>query len=457
MTAPSGPSDSVHLTDSSSVTTQRAGGAPTRRLGHIPAFDGLRGVMLIVVVVAHMYFFIPHQGLLLIPGGTVALDSFFVLSGFLITTLLLREQQGKGKVKAGKFYQRRALRLLPALIFLLIVHWIYSYIVGLSQPLERSSLLSIIFYYANYKSALGPQSFVGGAPFALGLGHLWSLSVEEQFYFVWPVVVILVLGVKRRLSIVVTVLVAIIAFETVYRWVGYHNIGDFFPLFARTDYRADAMLWGALLAHLWIRDKEPKRYVHIAAWFAAAFMFWVLFTVQENGPFLYKGGLTLVDLSCFILVLAILQGRWFGTHLFKWKPFVMLGTVSYGVYLWHVPVFIAVWTHTKGWDWPPQVALALAITAFFTAISWFLLEKRALQWKARSKVVSDDAVPSTSSEPAASTAPAPEPAPVPPASATATAPATNGSNGTAAPVTSPVANGGNGQRRRSPSRWSIHR
>ncbi len=360
---------------------------PPRRLGRVEGFDGLRGLMLIVVVVAHMSVLIPVGRLLVIPGGTVALDSFFVLSGFLITVMLLREQKGTGRVDAPAFYQRRALRLLPALVLLLVVHAIYASLTNLPGGVERSSLTSVIFYYSNYKLASGPQSIVGGSAFAAGLGHLWSLSVEEQFYLIWPIVVILLLGAKRRLSTVVTVLVSLIAAVAIWRFVSYHGVSSYYPLFVRTDYRADAMLWGALLAHLWIRDREPKRGLHIAAWFAALFMAWCLAFVDELGPFLYKGGFLLIDFSCAVIILAIVQGRWAGQHIFRWKPFVILGTVSYGFYLWHAPVFLAVGRYTPTWPWPARVAVALAITAAFTAISWFGLERWALKWKRKTTPV----------------------------------------------------------------------
>ena len=101
-------------------------------------------------------------------------------------------------------------------------------------------------------------------------------------------------------------------------------------------------LWGALLAHIWIRGKEPKKGLRIAAWVASAFLLACLPFATQDGPFIYWGGFIGIDVAVAVLLLAILDGRWAGRHLFELKPFVALGIVSYGFYLWHLPVFFAV-------------------------------------------------------------------------------------------------------------------
>ncbi len=347
--------------------------------------------MVLIIIICHMSVLMPGHGLLLLPGGTIALDGFFVLSGFLITSLLLKEQGGTGRIRLSGFYQRRALRLLPALMVLLLAHALYAYLTHLPGEVERTSIFSVFFYFANYRLALGhPQLLLGGAPFAAGMNHLWSLSLEEQFYFVWPIVVILVLGICRPLSVAVTVLVALIAGFTVYRWIGWHGPRSYYGLFVRTDYRADAMLWGALVAHLWVRYREPKRWVHWAAWPAVIFLgYWMAF-VPETGPYLYKGGLTVIDFACAVLVLAVLQGRWTGGRVFTWRPLVLLGTVSYGVYLWHLPVYAAVARYGASWSWELRVVVSLLLTAAFTLFSWFLIERPALRRKQRIKPVTSE-------------------------------------------------------------------
>jgi len=355
-----------------------------RRLGHIPAFDGLRGVAVIIVVVAHLNIIVPIPALIVVPGGVVSLDSFFVLSGFLITYLLLREQGGTGHIGYRSFFQNRALRLLPVLFAVMIAHAIYAYFSGISFQLERDSLLSVAFYYTNWRLALTGGD-LGSTQLSVGLQHLWSLSVEEQFYLVWPFVVVFLLGIRTRLRTVVIVLVGLMVIIAVHRARLYAGGMSWYPVFIRTDTRVDAMLYGALLAHLWIRGKVPQRGLQAMTWIAAGFLLICLPLVQLNGPFLYYGGLSAIDLACAILVLALIDGRWPGRHLFLLRPFLILGAVSYGLYLWHLPVMFAVRTYGSGWPVTVRVIVALAASGGLTAATYYGLERPALRWKQRLK------------------------------------------------------------------------
>jgi peptidoglycan/LPS O-acetylase OafA/YrhL len=352
-----------------------------RRLGQVPGFDGLRGIAVIIVLVAHMEVILPIPTLLVVPGGTVSLDSFFVLSGFLITTLLLREQSISGRVDKFAFYKRRALRLLPALVAVLIGQAIFAFLSGVAFHEEYTSVLSVLFYYSNWKLALNSTAF--GGNIAPGLQHMWSLSFEEQFYLIWPWVTIVFLTVNRRLRQVIPILLALIAIVAVHRAFMYHGITTWYPDFVRTDTRADSILIGCLLAHIWVRRREPTRGVKLAAWIAAAFLLACLPLANLTGPFLYRGGLVLIDVACAILLLGILQGGWAGRRFFELKPLVIIGTVSYGLYLWHLPVYFAVKYYGQGWPDAVRVIVALGVTVALTILSWFLLERPALRWKAR--------------------------------------------------------------------------
>jgi len=397
--------------------------AATRRLGHVPGLDGLRGVAVIIVVVAHLNVFLPIPEIIVVPGGTVSLDSFFVLSGFLITVLLLKEQGRSGTVKKGAFYQRRALRLLPALLAVVIAHMLFAWASGIPGDLERSSVLSVVFYYSNWKMAFAPETYLGGGVFAPGLQHLWSLAMEEQFYLLWPFVVVFFLGITRSFKVVVGVLVGLIAVIAIHRGLEFHNGMRWYPIFVRTDSRVDAILVGALIGNLWARRREPTRHIVPAAWIAAAFLVICMPFARVDGAFLYYGGLVLIDVACAVMILALVDGRWTAKHLFNVKVLVSLGLVSYGIYLWHLPVFFAVEYWGKDWPSPVQVTVALGATAVFTALSWFLLERPALNLKNRlegrpassspTRVTADDGVAATASSPAPGQAQAPAPAPAP--------------------------------------------
>ncbi|MGZ4758361.1 MAG: acyltransferase family protein [Acidimicrobiales bacterium] len=400
--------------------------AATRRLGHVPGLDGMRGIAVIIVVAAHLNVFLPIPEIIVVPGGTVSLDSFFVLSGFLITVLLLKEQGRSGTVNKRAFYQRRALRLLPALLAVVIAHMIFAWLSGVSWDLERSSVLSVVFYYSNWKMAFAPETYLGGGVFAPGLQHLWSLSMEEQFYLLWPFVVVFFLGITRSFKVVTGILIALIAVIAIHRGLEYHSGMRWYPIFVRTDSRVDAILIGALLGNLWARHREPTRYLVPAAWIASAFLLICMPLARIDEPFLYYGGLVLIDLACATIILALVEGKWVARHLFNVKILVTLGLVSYGIYLWHLPVFFAVEYWGKDWPSPVQVTVALGATAMFTALSWFLLEKPALNLKNRlegrptssspTMVTADDStspVPQTAAAPSLAVDPPVPPTPTP--------------------------------------------
>jgi peptidoglycan/LPS O-acetylase OafA/YrhL len=353
-----------------------------RRLGQVRGFDGLRGVAVLIVFVSHMEVILPIPSLLVIPGGTVSLDSFFVLSGFLITALLLREQARQGGIGKLAFYRRRVLRLLPALLIVVLATSLFAHVTNTWTSTEVPSIFSVTFYYSNYYVAASPNFYCGNL--APGFQHLWSLSFEEQFYLIWPWITIAALSIRTRLRTVVIVLLTLIAVVAIHRALSYHGPNSWCSLFHRTDTRADSILWGALLAHIWIRGvKIPERVVRIAAWVAAAFLLVCLPFADLFGPFLYRGGLVGIDLACAILILAIVEGRWGGRHLFELRPFVALGLVSYGFYLWHLPVFYAVRYFDPHWNDVVRVVVAVVGTLILTLLSWFLLERPMMNWKDR--------------------------------------------------------------------------
>jgi peptidoglycan/LPS O-acetylase OafA/YrhL len=375
---------------------------PNRRLGQIRGFDGIRGLAVLIVFVSHLEVILPIPSLLVIPGGTVSLDMFFVLSGFLITMLLLREQARYGKIGRWAFYRRRIMRLLPALIVVILVTSVVAYTSHWWTKRDVPSILSVSFYYSNYYEAASPNAYCSNL--APGFSHLWSLSFEEQFYLVWPWVTIAVLSIRTRLRTVVIVLLSLIALVAIHRAISYHGLGSWCALFHRTDTRADSILWGALLAHIWVRGREPKRGVRIAAWVAAGFLLICLPLADLTGPFLYRGGLVAIDFACAVLILAVLEGRWLGRHLFELKPFVGLGLVSYAFYLWHMPVFYEVKHVGRHWNDVERVTVALLATLALTIASWYLLERPMMRWK--------DRMESKRPKPAAAPPPAMVPAPV---------------------------------------------
>ncbi len=355
---------------------------PVRLLGRSPALDGLRAIAVLLVVLFHARLTklgLPRDNPTdeIVKGGFIGVDLFFVLSGFLITALLLREQAERAKVRIGHFYGRRLLRLLPALYLVLLVHAIFVYSVHFriegGARSELATLFSAVFYYANWHTLV--QEHVGLA----GLGHLWSLSIEEQFYFVWPLLLAVFFGLRRNIVMVGAVLCVAIVGVALHRAVLWNSYG-WGDAYYRTDARIDALLIGALLASLWVRNLTPRRGLGPAAWIALGVIFICTVSARANEGFWNGFGFTVVALATAVVILAAVDSNWSVNRFLSLPPMVAVGRVSYGIYLWHFPVFWAVgrW----GRDWPDAVRLSVGfgLTAFFTVLSWNLFEKPIMRW-----------------------------------------------------------------------------
>jgi peptidoglycan/LPS O-acetylase OafA/YrhL len=349
---------------------------PVRVLSKIDALDGLRGVAVILVVLNHLPLAVPSLSDRLVRGGEFGVDAFFVLSGFLITALMLRDQGARGGVRIRAFYRRRAMRILPALIVFLAVYELYAVTTHLptlhshAHPSTLSRVVNDIFY---------PWRLLASST---GTSHLWSLAVEEQFYLIWPLCVALFLGIRRSTTTVTLVLVAAIVAVAVHRAVLWYHGVFWAILYTRLDTRADALLVGCLLAHLWVRDKLPKRGLQIPAWLALAVYLYIV-AVGASRAFLYWGGFTVIAIGVGVIIAAVLESPWPVTRLLRLRLLQAVGRVSYGLYIWHMAVFTAVGRYGKTWPHATQLVVALTVAAFATCASRIIIELPFLRWKER--------------------------------------------------------------------------
>lgn len=356
-----------------------------RRLDHVPALDGLRGIAVLMVVLSHSWIVLsgikstPVLGWL-VSGGILGVDVFFVLSGFLITALLMREEASAGRVSLGRFYRRRAARLLPALYVLLVAEAIYSHAIDYrnffdSPALMRRTIREALTYTSNWQTA--------AQPLAPGdLGQLWSLAIEEQFYLVAPIVLIALLGLRRsKRTVAVVLLLAIVAVE-VARVVVFHRDG-WVPAYHMTTTRIDGLLIGVLLAALWVRRATPTKNLAALAWVATGVFVVVVAVARGEGAFLYSGGSAVFALAVAAIILASLESDWVGRRALGWRPLAAIGKVSYGIYLWHFPILGAFSRWHDGPSDEVRFVLALLTTALVTAASWFAVERPVLNWGRR--------------------------------------------------------------------------
>lgn len=353
-------------------------GDSARRFHHLPGLDGVRAFAVIFVIGLHYgSLWLDKRPGGLVPGGYIGVDIFFVLSGFLITSLLVGEQSAVGAVSFTKFYARRALRLLPALYAVLVAHALYTVWIGESLVTEAKQVASVVLYVSNFAQVYVLKSMINS-----GIGFTWSLAIEEQFYLVWPA--LLVLGVLRfaRTRATVFWLIGGGAVLSLVIRVLVWNIGEGYPAaYMRPDCRADGLLIGAFCAFVWRWDLVPRRYLNQAALVSAAFL--VLMLNVKSGDFTFNIGFFLVSVAAGVVILAVAEGTSALQPLMEWAPLRQIGKVSYGLYLWHT---LGLRVAIKAFDPGNKVVaavLGLLLMSIAVTLSWRLIEQPFLKLKKR--------------------------------------------------------------------------
>ena len=352
-----------------------ASGTLTTRM---PWLDGLRAL----AVAAVLAF---HSGATRATGGSVGVDVFFVLSGFLITLLLMREHAATGRLHLGRFYARRVLRLMPALVVLLAGCLVYAALAA--HPVGtgdlHATLPGALFYVSDFQAAAGRLPMFGLTE------HTWSLSIEEHFYLLWPLLlgVLLARGASLRLLAWVTAGLALLsALLSPLLWAGGASVHR---LYYAPDTRAQSLLVGCLLGLLVGADALPSdpRAVRAVRWAGVAggagLVAYVVFGSWLAG-WNYEGGLTLLALASMAVVAAtVLTPRGPAARVLGSAPLVAIGRISYGIYLWHWPVFVVLNTAYLGLPWLPTLLIRVSVTLTLAIASWWLVERRFLRLRHR--------------------------------------------------------------------------
>jgi len=345
-------------------------GAP---LGRQPGLDGLRAV-----AVSGVLLF--HANVSWLPGGFLGVDVFFVLSGFLITRLLLDEHRRRGAISVGRFYVRRALRLLPALALMSAAVLVYAEVRVDPAQTSRAwhDALATATYHMNWRLALG-----SAPPFGF-FDHAWSLGIEEQFYLAWPLVVVVV---ARRWGAQGVAVVAGVG--ALCSWAIRVSLvaSDAAPqrVFYGLDAHADGLLLGASFAALTVlgtAGARTRRSRGLPGVVALAALPVAMATAHLHSELVERFGLVLVELAVVVVIHDVVSGGPTSRMLAR-RPLVTLGQVSYGAYLWHWPVYLAVNAGEVDVGATGLLAVRLAITAALTALSWVLVERPALRLKGR--------------------------------------------------------------------------
>jgi peptidoglycan/LPS O-acetylase OafA/YrhL len=340
-----------------------------RRIAHVPGLDGLRGLAVCGVLLFHA------NGLL--RGGYLGVDLFFVLSGFLITSILVREHEKSGTIDLKAFWVRRARRLLPALLSLIPAIALYARTLAAKDELPglRADALATIGYVANWRAILARRSYWEMFTAPSPLEHTWSLAIEEQFYVVWPLLVfaLLVVAKKNVRALLLTSVVLGLA-SCAAMAVLYATGGDTTRVYLGTDTRGAAILVGAALATSGLVRGKPSRVVDGIAIAGAIVLAIAWLRLDGQDDRLYRGGFWITELAGAALLLACVRNpEGIVARVFSLKPLRLMGLVSYGVYLWHWPIYVVLTPERVHLGAIPLLVVRIALTLAIAAASyrWF--------------------------------------------------------------------------------------
>jgi peptidoglycan/LPS O-acetylase OafA/YrhL len=352
---------------------------------YMPGLDGLRAIAVLAVIAFHL-------GFGWAPGGLLGVGIFFTLSGYLITDILLTQLSGRGRIALAQFWLGRARRLLPALFVMLAIVVFWVTVFGPAQPDQfRKAVVSSVFYVNNWEQIFANVSYFARFAPEGPLNHLWSLSVEEQFYIFWPFLLLigaklvherpLASGVRPRLALL-TVVMALIA--TIEMAVLYHPTLDPSRVYYGTDTRAGGLLFGAALAMVWPSRRLSHRItpqardlldgIGVLGLLIIAVMVW---QVGEFSSFLYRGGFVVLSLATVMVLMPLAHpacrlGRFVGVRPLRW-----IGVRSYAIYLWQTPVIVLTAIHAQNPQDEGLLRKVVQVAAIFAiaALSWRFVEE----------------------------------------------------------------------------------
>lgn len=361
----------------------------------IPALDGIRAIAVALVLAG-------HGGVPGVAGGFIGVDVFFVLSGFLITSLLLDEFRRTERIDLKGFWIRRAKRLLPAMVLMTLA-------VVIARPLFpseavtslREDAVGAFFWMANWVFVAADTDYFSQGATPSPLQHTWSLAVEEQYYLLWPLLVLAAaLLVRRRSTGAVRVVVFVLAVlgvvgSAVAAILLSGDAGELNRVYFGTDTRAQALLIGAAAAALLVRDWSAltvsgtlirTRWRRWVAWTLPVIGIAVLALVAHlatgSADEFHHGLLIVVAVGAVLVVAPVaLDQDGYVARALAWFPLVTLGVISYGVYLWHWPIFLILngeRTGLSGWS---LLALRCAVTIAVSWVSWWAIEQPVRHWR----------------------------------------------------------------------------
>ena len=352
---------------------------------HVVGLDGVRGVAVLLVFISHFHWILSPDPFLTkvtpwhfinrtFEAGFMGVDIFFVLSGFLITSLLMKDRSTNQKNLFKRFYRRRALRLLPALYALLIADFFVSRWENFPGDIQWRTTWHAILFLNNWNIV---NNF-GEAQ--NDLGHLWSLGIEEQFYLIWPLTIWLLAKLKIPSKMMIPLILFASLVVMVHRTSLWNDGTSWIILYIRTDTRLDSLLIGAMFAYVYRHFQVPSKILNSVATLSFLGLVYIKY-VLDKSPFIFEMGWTIIALLAGFIILSVAEGAFFIQKVFTWRPLTMIGKVSYGLYLWHMPIFVLFGRHVTSGSRPLRLLIAIILACVVTSLSWFFIEKPFLNLK----------------------------------------------------------------------------
>ena len=352
-------------------------GGPRNLLGYQPALDGLRGLALIAIC-----FF--HAGFSFAPGAFLSVSTFFTLSGFLITVLLVGEHQRTGQVGLKSFWSRRLRRLLPASLVVIFAVLVISWLLADAVQLQKlpGDAIACLAYVANWHFIAAGDSYAALFVAKSPLQHFWSLAIEEQFYFIYPLAMVVIFrigrGALRASALGLGALTALSVGVSIYGWNHGWSVDR---LYFGTDVRAAELLVGGLVGVWWVHEQQKGgtgallRYAGRFGLAALVAMLLLWHFAQRTDGIWYDGGLAAYALVTSLVVLAAVRADGIVRRALVFRPLMLLGIISYGAYLIHWPVFVFVDHARTGLSQWPLFILRMAITIALAVFSFVVIEQ----------------------------------------------------------------------------------
>ncbi|PKR84217.1 acyltransferase family protein [Heyndrickxia camelliae] len=347
----------------------------TEKKRYIHSLDGLRALAVFAVIFYHLGFGWAS-------GGFLGVCVFFVLSGYLITDLLVSEKERKGTIDLKSFWYRRARRLLPAMFTLLIALscWVILFDRHFLASL-RGDIIAASFYFSNWWYIFHHVSYFESFHSPSLLTHFWSLAVEEQFYLVWPLLILIGLNFLSKRSVLFLTLLAAILSGLAMAFL-YQPGMDPSRVYYGTDTRAFSLLIGAALALCWpsqkLAGKVPFKssvFLNFIGAFGLFILLWMLARTNQYESFLYLGGMILLSVITVLLLASLVHPASSISRIFELKPLRFLGVRSYGIYLWHYPIILLTTpaVHTQGIS-IFRVLFQIALIILLSSLSYTFIE-----------------------------------------------------------------------------------